>query len=229
VATLLASRESAADREWVLVLEDLDAAGYDLRADEANHLQLDGALAWLASFHARFLGEQHAQFPPGTYWHLETRRTELPAVTDVELRAAAPALARRLAGATYQTLLHGDAKDANFCFSRDGRDLAAVDFQYTGRGCGIIDVAYLLYGRGDEPSDGVDRARLDAYFRHLREALARRNDGVDAAAIEAEWRSLYPVARLDFCRFLAGWRPSLWQADARGQRFVRATLRSALI
>jgi hypothetical protein len=48
VATLLASRESAADREWVLVLEDLDAAGYDLRADEANHLQLDGALAWLA-------------------------------------------------------------------------------------------------------------------------------------------------------------------------------------
>ena len=225
VAAVLTSR--ASEREWVLVLEDLDAAGYDLRADEASHAQLDATLAWLASFHARFLGERDAQLGTGTYWHLETRRTELPAITDAELQAAAPALARRLAGAEYQTLLHGDAKDANFCFARDGR-VAAVDFQYAGRGCGIVDVAYLLYGRGDEPADGIDRVQLDAYFRHLRAELARQ-PAVDVVALEAEWRVLYPVARLDFCRFLAGWRPSLWQADARGQRFVRTTLRSTLI
>ncbi len=229
VAALLASRANTADREWVLVLEDLDATGYPARAHESNSGQLDGVLAWLASFHARFLGERDPQFGAGTYWHLETRRNELPAILDAELRTAAPTLARRLSGAQYQTTIHGDAKDANFCFARDGKDLAAVDFQYTGRGCGVMDVAYLLYGRGDEPADGLDRPHLDAYFRHLRAALALRTDAVDVDAVEAEWRELYPVARLDFCRFLAGWRPSLWQADARGQRFVRASLRNALI
>jgi hypothetical protein len=83
------------------------------------------------------------------------------------------------------------------------------------------DLAYLLYGRADEPRDGIAHAHLDAYFRHLRSALA---PSVDGDALEIEWRALYPIARVDFCRFLAGWRPSLWQRDRRGQRFVRELL-----
>ena len=223
VASLLAARGGEAEGEWALVLEDLDAAGFDMRADEATPSQLDAALAWLASFHARFLGERtRGLWPVGTYWHLDTRRDELAAIADAELRAAAPRIAERLAAARYQTLVHGDAKDANFCFARDGR-VAAVDFQYTGGGTGVQDVAYLLYGRRDEPEDGIDHARLDTYFQALRRALAGRRD-VDAGGLEAEWRALYPVARLDFCRFLAGWRPAMWRADVRGQRFVRVML-----
>src|SRR5689334_5956053 len=57
VAKLLAARGNHAEREWLLVLEDLDAAGYDQRVDEASGRLLEAALAWLASFHARFLGE----------------------------------------------------------------------------------------------------------------------------------------------------------------------------
>lgn len=199
VPTLLAAR--ASEGEWTLVLEDLDAAGFSERSDEADGPMLDAALAWLASFHARFLGERiDGVWPTGTYWHLETRRDELAAIADRALREAAPVLANRLAGARYQTLLHGDAKDANFCWSRDHR-VAAVDFQYTGHGAGIIDVAYLLYGRRDEDTP------LATYFTYLRGALASRPD-VDVDALEAEWRALYPVAQLDFRRFLAGWRPS---------------------
>lgn len=228
VPRLLASRGGVAEGEWLLVLEDLDAAGYDRRAREAPGPLLDAALAWLASFHARFVGEPFdALWPVGTYWHVETRHDELAAIEDRELRAAAPILHERLASARFQTLLHGDPKDANFCFSRDGRRVAAVDFQYTGRGCAMRDVAYLLYGRADEPDDGIDHARLDTYFRHLRRFLALREgamDAVDADALEAEGRALYPIARLDFCRFLAGWRPSLWRDDVRGQRFVRAMI-----
>ena len=193
VPALIAARSDA--REWVLVLEDLDAAGYRGRVDEAAGSALDASLRWLASFHARFLGEPAgALWPVGTYWHLDTRRDELANIADPAVRAAAPALAAQLASARYQTIVHGDAKEANFCFAPDG-DVAAVDFQYTGRACGIVDVAYLLHGRRDEPS-------LDAYFRHLRAAAK-----LDITELEAEWRALYPIARRDFERFLAGWRP----------------------
>jgi hypothetical protein len=197
VAALYGSRVT--EDEWLLVFEDLDAAGFTARHDEADAVGLDACLGWLAAFHARFLGETGEDlWPTGTYWHLATRRDELAAITDRRLRAAAETLDAQLSAARFQTLLHGDPKDANFCFTPDGRAVAAVDFQYTGRGCPMKDVAYLLYGRAD------DEAHLAIYFRHLRAVL---EPGVDADALEAEARALYPVARDDFRRFLAGWRP----------------------
>ena len=183
------------DDEWLFVLEDLDAAGYSARMTDSP-LELERCLGWLAAFHARFMGMRiDALWEIGTYWHVATRRDELDAITDRKLRDRAEELAVVLDGAKFQTLLHGDAKEANFCFTPDRSAVAAVDFQYTGRGCGIRDVAYLLHGHGD--------AMLDVYFRALRSALAPH---VDGAAVEAEWRVLYPIAQLDFQRFLAGWR-----------------------
>jgi hypothetical protein len=219
VARCYASRVTG--DEWWLVLEDLDAAGFSARHHEADGLALDRCLAWLAAFHARFVGERPvALWPRGTYWHLATRTDELAAIADPALRAIAPIVDARLAAAQYTTVVHGDPKEANFCFAPDDRAVAMVDFQYTGAGCAMSDLAYLLYGRADEPADGIARDHLDTYFRHLRAALG------ESAAIEAEWRALYPLARLDFCRFLAGWRPSHWAHDHRGQRFVREQLRS---
>jgi Ser/Thr protein kinase RdoA (MazF antagonist) len=221
VARLYGSRVDGDER--LFVLEDLDAAGFAARHDEAGVPALGACLAWLASFHARFLDDAgEGLWPTGTYWHLATRADELPSIDDVALRDLAPWLDARLAAARYQTVVHGDPKEANFCFTADGRRVAAVDFQYAGRGCAMKDVAYLLYGRQDERGDGV--AHLDTYFRALRVAIVQRTDRVDVAALEAEWRSLYPIARLDFCRFLAGWRPSAWQRDPRGQQYVRREL-----
>jgi hypothetical protein len=213
VPRLLASRGSAREGEWVLVLEDLDAGGYPRRVEEAAERDLVAALSWLASFHARFLGERPAGlWSIGTYWHLETRRDELANIADESLRGVAEQLAKRLAAARFTTILHGDPKEANFCFAPSSASVAAVDFQYTGPGAGIIDVAYLLYGRTDEPRDGIDTGRLDIYFERLRRCVesregARSFDSADLDALEHEWRELYPVARLDFRRFLAGWRP----------------------
>jgi hypothetical protein len=178
--------------DWLFVLEDLDAAGFRGRHDTAPAAELDACLAWLAAFHARFLGERFDSL--GTYWHLATRRDELAAIRDHHLRANAERWDAQLCGARFQTLLHGDPKEANFCFAPSG--VAAVDFQYAGRGCAMRDVAYLLHGR-------PERGELDIYFRYLRGAL-----GEHADAVEAEWRGLYDVARLDFERFLAGWRPA---------------------
>jgi hypothetical protein len=198
VARLIASRVERG--EWWFVLEDLDAAGFSERRHSAQGVWLESCLAWLASFHARFLGEACADlWHEGTYWHLATRLEELAAIHDTKLRDVAHAVDAQLSGARFQTLLHGDPKEANFCFTRDGRAVAAVDFQYAGRGCAMKDVAYLLHGHAD--------SYLDTYFRHLRTALATSGQPeLDVDAVEAEWRALFPVAQLDFKRFLAGWR-----------------------
>jgi len=42
--------------------------------------------------------------------------------------------------------VHGDAKLANFCFSRDGKKVAAVDFQYVDGGCGMKDLSRIIVG-----------------------------------------------------------------------------------
>jgi hypothetical protein len=196
-----------AARPGLLVMEDLDAAGFpDRRGDLAP------CVAWLAALHARFLGVAPVGlWEVGTYWHLGTRREELAAIDDDAIREAAPILDQRLRAARFQTLVHGDAKLANFCFGR--ASVAAVDFQYVGGGCGVRDVAYLLAGEPDEAR------HLDAYFDRLRSALGDRG-----GEVEAEWRALYPIAAADFYRFLAGWAKDHWRSDAHGQRVMRQVL-----
>jgi hypothetical protein len=212
----------AAGGEWLIVLEDLDDAGFPERRRRANATEFDVCLGWLAAFHARFLTDARVAggaadtrvaggpgavteglWKTGTYWHLATRAHELAAMRDGELRAAAPVLDRQLRSATFQTLVHGDAKLANFCFAPGGRAVAAVDFQYVGGGPGMKDVAYLL--SGESSSAAVEQRHLDTYFKRLREEVARHQPSLDAVALESEWRALYPIALADFQRFLAGW------------------------
>lgn len=190
---------------WRFLLEDLNAAGFDGRRGALRGDETDLCLEWLARFHATFLGmKPEGLWKVGSYWHLATRPDELAAIRDKALRSAASRLDAALRGAKFRTLVHGDAKPANFCFGR--AEVAAVDFQYVGGGCGMRDVAYLLFGRrGWGAGDDGAAPLLDAYFAHLRDALA---PDVDADALEAEWRGLYPIARADFHRFLAGWSPS---------------------
>lgn len=186
---------------WLLVLEDLDHAGFARRARDRAGRELDACIAWLAHFHARFLGQPpEGLWREGSYWHLATRREELAALNDAALTARAADLDHKLSATRYRTLIHGDAKPANFCFSADGC-AAAVDFQYVGGGSGMRDLAYLLHGT---LSRAAEARALDAYFATLRAALP---PGVDPADLEGDWRPLYPVAVSDFGRFLAGWRP----------------------
>ena len=210
VAKLYASRQEQS--ETVLLLEDLDAAGYSARHRRPARDAIDRVLAWLAAFHARFMGiEPEGLWPAGSYWHLATRPEELALVADPRLRAAAPWLDQKLDEGRFRTLIHGDAKLANFCFAESGRGVAAVDFQYVGGGCGMKDVAYLLCG--DAASEETEQRHLDFYFRELCDRAADAQLAFDSTAVEREWRELYPLACLDFHRFLAGWSASSWQRD----------------
>lgn len=226
VPALVGSR--VGNDQWLFVLEDLDAAGFSLRRPRPSPPELDACLSWLAALHARFLGvAPNGLWKTGTYWHLATRADELAAIDDAELRDAAPIIDRKLRSAAFQTIVHGDAKLANFCFATRGRAssrVAAVDFQYAGGGCGMKDVAYLLSGACG--SEAAEARHLDTYFAELRAAVVARAASFDVASLEAEWRALYPIACADFYRFLAGWAKSEWRSDAHGQALTRRVIRS---
>ena len=218
------------DYQLVFIMEDLNAQGFSLRYEHAPIIHntpqspltvmeispiADSVIKWLAYFHAQFMQtpalqsvDISQQWPQGSYWHLATRPDEYAKMPNSSLKQAAIYLDRQLQNATFQTLIHGDAKIANFCFGQENGEIAAVDFQYCGRGVGIVDVVYFL-GSAFSSQTLTDFAplMLDNYFAHIRYALQDRLDQVQLDRLEHEWRRLYPVAWADFERFLMGWSP----------------------
>ncbi|MEO1530121.1 MAG: phosphotransferase [Planctomycetota bacterium] len=209
----------------LMVLEDVDDAGFEVRKQDVVPTDMSACLAWLANFHATFMScEAEGLWPVGTYWHLETRPDEFAAMADGPLKRSARQIDQRLNQARFQTLVHGDAKVANFCFSR-GATVAAVDFQYVGLGCGMKDVAYFISSCLNE-REAADRqdSLLAEYFQQLQAALARRQAAINFEMLEDEWRALYPFAWADFCRFLSGWSPGHWKLNGYSERVTQSVL-----
>ncbi len=217
--------ESSAD-EFLMVLEDLDASGFPLRKGTVTLDEIETCLAWLAHFHAEFLHQEPVGlWPVGTYWHLATRPDELAALDDQPLKRAAGRIDAILNRSPYQTLVHGDAKLANFCFARNGRQVAAVDFQYVGGGCGMKDVAYFIGScLNEEECRRLEGQLLHSYFSCLNKALRQRQAAIDPLAVEQEWRRLFPIAWTDFHRFVKGWSPGHWKINSYSESVARAVL-----
>lgn len=227
---------------WVMVLEDLDAAGFSIRKTHPSSENVRQCVDWIADFHAAFLGDTGARlWQRGTYWHLQTRPDEYAAMAEGPLKRSAVAIDRMLSDCQYQTLVHGDAKIANFCFADDGNPaggqksddqatvglVAAVDFQYVGRGCGMQDLVYLLTScLSDEACERQWESILDQYFRRLGDRLGDPMGTTDASfsALEQQWRRLFPVAWADFNRFLNGWSPGHWKLTPFSQRMTDEAL-----
>lgn len=193
----------------ILLLEDVDEFGFNKRVTQPDSKQIANCLHWLAGFHAYFLqaGVPGELWSRGNYWHLATRQDELAQMQEGALKQHASALDAALGNAHYQTLLHGDAKIANFCFSDEA--CLALDFQYVGAGVGVVDVMYFLGSclTEHELTQFADDA-FDVYFEHLAIALGERYCKAHWFELETEWRALIPIAWADFSRFLEGWSPS---------------------
>ena len=101
----------------IIVMEDLDAAGFPVRK---GHLGQDGVrscLSWLANFHATFMHSiPDGLWSTGTYWHLDTRPDELKEMANGHLKTYASQIDQKLSSCKYQTFVHGDAKVANSAF-----------------------------------------------------------------------------------------------------------------
>lgn len=210
----------------VLVLEDLDLAGYGLRKHRVNLTEMKQCLTWLADFHATFLGvKPTGLWNTGTYWHLETRPEELEALNDLPLKNAASLIDLKLKSSPFQTLVHGDAKLANFCFSEDSKKVAAVDFQYVGAGVGMKDLAYFVSSCLDEEiNDHVENEILDTYFLALKTSLVEKGKRIDPYQLEENWRSLYGLAWTDFYRFWKGWAAGSWHKNCYSERISKKVI-----
>ena len=220
-----------AEGRIALLLSDLFEVGFSEVKSQASLSDIRACLYWLASFHATFmckdqLPEAEGLWVSGSYWHLETRQDELEALNDDVLEKCAQPINLALKNCTYQTLVHGDAKLANFCFSPsvggNHTRAAAVDFQYVGVGCGMKDVMCLLSSclNSDEHEELQD-VLLNHYFDCLGVVVAKRNLHIDMVALEQEWRPLYAYAWADFVRFLKGWSPDHWKIHAYSEALTR--------
>ncbi len=193
-------------QDLFLLLEDLHCRGFDRVHNGVQWAEMLVVLEWLAAFHATFIGDPaEGLWPSGTYWHLQTRPDELAVIDGTRLHRYAALIDARLRCSAFSTIVHGDAKLANFLFSGDRLRVAAVDFQYVGRGPAMKDVAYFVGSclSGSE-CERRETVILDRYFDALRRHLPA---SVDAELIETDWRPLYPIAWADFERFMLGWSP----------------------
>ena len=212
--------------QWI-ILEDLDVH-FPIRKQQLDLSQVKTCLHWLASFHGTFMSrEPEGLWKIGTYWHLDTRPEEFEKIEHKELKLKARHIDDLLKGCTYQTIVHGDAKLANFCFSKSGEEVAAVDFQYVGGGCGMKDVAYFLGScLSNAQCETETEALLDFYFSALEKALVNSTIEIDFKKLEQEWRKMYPIAWTDFTRFLLGWMPSHEKVNDYSLKLMKSVLSS---
>lgn len=199
--------------EWFMILEDLNTSGFPLRKSQVNLDEIKVCLTWLANFHAKYMNiDQHNLWEIGTYWHLDTRLEELERIKNLKLKNASRLVDQILNESGFQTLVHGDAKLANFCFSDDGRQVAAVDFQYVGKGCGMKDVAYFLSSCLNENQfKNHENELVDFYFQELKYTLTKNTHNINIQVVIDSWREMYDYAWVDFYRFLEGWSPGHWK------------------
>jgi len=198
------------ENEQFILLEDLDAAGYPVRKSYLNLNEVKLCIDWLANFHATFMMEKPiGLWEVGSYWHLDTRPEEYQQMKAGALKQAAHQIDKTLNQCRYKTIIHGDAKVANFCFAQDMKSVAAVDFQYVGGGCGMKDLAYLLGScLTEEECELFEEDLLSFYFDTLKQAIDQHEKHIDFNDLEREWRLMYPIAWTDFSRFLMGWMPT---------------------
>ncbi|GHB67928.1 phosphotransferase [Psychrosphaera saromensis] len=221
---------------YLLVMEDLHASGFNISADKNDWQKLKTAITWLANFHSKFMFTKADNlWSQGGYWHLNTRQDELLAMPESNLKQQATRLDKRLKEAKYQTLIHGDAKFENLCFHSDGNSVAAVDFQYVGRGVGVVDLAYLAGSALDQSGlEEFGELILPFYLNALKQALADavthtphdEHSSIDFVELSKEYQELYPVAWADFYRFLLGWNPKSWKVNAYIKQMAEKALSS---
>lgn len=199
------------NQELVLILSDLENEGFICSNRSINVQEYEQTIIFLAEMHARGVDLWDMKMPLAGYWQLALRPFELQEMAPSILKTKAKQISSLLDGAKFQCVLHGDAKAANYGVNPDNGAVAAFDFQYWGRGPGIMDLVCYLSGVASSEAEWNNYSAI--YFDQLKHQLANRHFGEMDLLIE-EWRFLLPFARADYQRFIEGWSPTHWKSNA---------------
>lgn len=141
----------------------------------------------------------------------EPLRSQSQSISELVAAFLTPSVSGQSPIGSYQTLIHGDVKSENLFTSQSGEEVAFYDFQYTGLGLGVCDLAKLftcsvplsmLVVDEDVPhvskmQDGEKRL-LERYWKKLKETSKK----------EYDWEIFvqhWEVALIDWLRFQASW------------------------
>lgn len=218
------------ENQWLIIMEDLSNFGFNKTTLDGNKKQIISCLKWLANFHGKYMNKKSdILWKIGTYWHLDTRWDEYEALDDKILKESAKEIDTILNSCKYQTIVHGDAKIANFCFNKSGNLCAAVDFQYVGHGCGMKDVAYFM-SSAIEPKKCFEYEEfiLNTYFEELEKALNHYQIKIDYKDLKKEWTIMFYFAWADFTRFLKGWSPNHYKIDSYSNQLTKNILKTLI-
>ncbi|MEJ2913436.1 phosphotransferase [Pseudoalteromonas sp. C12FD-1] len=212
--------------DYALVFKNFTQYGFA----QASSQHIKAILNWLASFHAFNLNKPaKGLWKQGNYWHLSTRPDEFNKLKDnldkkSDIKKAAHKIDKTLQASRYKTLIHGDAKLANFAANEQG-EILGYDFQYVGTGVGVTDVMYFMTSCfNDEQLHKYADAHLAYYFSQFKRALNVYQPAINADDVIAKWQVLWSLTWADFYRFLAGWSPDHFKINSYMLAQVNVTL-----
>lgn len=213
------------ETSMMLILDD----GKSLISEASHRLNEVGIasiLQMLAELHASTLLE--AWGTEGNYWHYGTRKAEWHRIRHPWLKSNAGLINQKLQAAKYTCLIHGDSKPSNYLTSNEPNKIVALDFQYFGKGIGVMDLVCFCSGVIPENDLAGFHVYLTQYFAYLEAALEGVNSPHSYQKIKEEWASLIPLVWADYARFLEGWAPGSFKLGklvdlmvARAQELLR--------
>ena len=203
--------------EIKLVLEDLVAYGTPNNLPNKTWLEWDQVkkiISWLAGFHAKGLiliseGNYNSSdlWQRGTYWNLPSRQHNHKNMPESDLKEFATDIDIKLVNSKFFTIIHGDSKLPNFMVNDEFTKISGFDFQWTGRGCGLQDVYYLLTSCYKlEIGEETERV-LPFYFEELEKYLNGKFDRQKFDDLVTDWSGLWSFIVADFERMIRSWLP----------------------
>lgn len=209
---------SEEDDGVMIVMSDLSDHGtyYTRRGNQLTIEEGKALLSWLAKFHAvhfRTTDPPQGLWNEGSFWQLGTRQDELDDLEEewVRLgldRSKAEEIHKIITNTRFRTVIHGDAKAANFFFYPGQGDvpleIGGYDFQYCGMATPLRDVAYLICCsiQGCLVHE-YEEDLLSHYYTELTSSLCPEH--AEEYPME-EFREMYNLCIVDLARFMSGSR-----------------------
>lgn len=194
-----------------LVLPPLEEVKHDGQDASKKTVWLNGGYTYLATRRKEYdsLAEDD-----DTEWNealTQVPKGEHQSVAEMVAALLAPSTSSQSPIEDYLTLIHGDVKSENLFTSESEEEVAFYDFQYTGLGLGVCDLAKLFTCSVPlsmlVATEGVphvlemqigEKQLLTRYWKKLKETSGR---GYDWEVFVRHWE----IALVDWLRFQASW------------------------